>query len=62
MEADTSLTIYDGGSDQAEMIGNPYEAMNETKISTSRNQIFVDLHTKGKKACIRLNAIVIESK
>ena len=63
MEADASfLKIYDGGSEQAEMISNLKGAMNGTKISTPRNQIFVILHTNGNNASIRLNAKVIESK
>ena len=56
------LIIYDGGSELAEMIGNVYGAINDTKISTPRNQIYVVLHTNGKNASIRLNATVIKSK
>ena len=63
MEADTDfLMIYDGGSEQAEMIDKINGAMNGTKISTPRNQIFVTISTNGKNASIRLNAAVIESK
>ena len=64
MEANTGyLTIYDGGSEQAEIIANLNGAMNDTKISTARNQIFVVLHANGQKnASIRLNATVIQSK
>ena len=64
MEANTGyLTIYDGGSEQAEIIANLNGAMNDTKISTPRNQIFVVLHTNGNNnANIRLNATVIECK
>ena len=64
MEANTGyLTIYEGGSEQAEIIVNLNGAMNETKISTPRNQIFVVLHTNGQKnASIRLNATVSQSK
>ena len=64
MEADTSfLTIYDGGSEQAEMIANLSTTINDTKISTPRNQIFVVLHANGNNnASIRLNATVIQSK
>ena len=54
--------IYDGGSEQAEMIGNLNGEINDTKISTPRNQVFVVLHTNGKNASIRLNATVIKSK
>ena len=63
MEADTGfLMIYDGGSEQAEIIGNLNGEINDTKISTPRNQVFVVLHTNGKNASIRLNATVIKSK
>ena len=64
MEANTGyLTIYDGGSEQAEIIANLNGAMNDTKISTPRNQIFVVLHTNGQKnASIRLNSTVSQSK
>ena len=64
MEANTGyLTIYDGGSEQAEMIANLNGAMNDTKISTPRNQIFVVLHANGQNSTsIRLNATAIESK
>ena len=54
--------IYDGGSEQAEMIGNLNGEINNTKISTPRNQVFVVLNTKGRNASIRLNATVIKSK
>ena len=64
MEANTGyLTIYDGGSKQAEIIANLNGAMIDNKISTPRNQIFVVLHRNGKNnASIRLNATVLESK
>ena len=63
METDASfLTIYDGGSEQAEIIKTLNTAMNNTKISTPRNQIFVVFNTKGNNlANIRLNAAIIES-
>ena len=61
MEANTGyLTIYDGGSEQAEIIANLNGAMNDTKISTPRNQIFVVLHTNN--ASVQLNATVLKSK
>ena len=64
MEAEIgSFLIYDGGSEKAEMIANINATMNGTKISTSRNQIFVVLYTNGKNnASIRFNARVIKSK
>ena len=54
------LSIYDGGSQHAMIIGNLNEAINDTKISTPRNQIFVVLHRNN--ASVRLNATVIKSK
>ena len=55
--------MYNGGSEQAEIIANLHGTMNGTKISTSMNQIFVVLHRNGKNnASIRLNATVLESK
>ena len=64
MEADTSfLEIYDGGSEQAEMISKLKEAMNGTKISTPKNQIFLVLNINGNNPInVRLNAEIIESK
>ena len=57
-----SFLIYDGGSVNAEMIANLNGTKKGTKISTSRNQIFVLLHTNGNNGIIRLNSEVIESK
>ena len=51
------LKIYDGGSEKAEIISNL-----DIVISTSRNQIFVLLHTNGNNGIIRLDSEVIESK
>ena len=64
MEADTGfLMVYDGGSEQAEIIGNLNGEINDTKISTPRNQIFVILNTNGNNnASVRLNATVLKSK
>ena len=63
IEADTAfLLVYDGGSEQAEIIGNFDKEINDVKISTPRNQLFVVFHTNGKNASIRLNATVIKSK
>ena len=64
IEADAgSLTIYDGGSENAEIIGTLTSAINDTKISTPRNQIFVVLDKNRKNnSSIRLNATVFKSK
>ena len=59
MEANAGyFTIYDGGSENAGIIGNLKES-NDTKISTPRNQIFVVLHTNN--ASVQLNATVLKS-
>ena len=64
MEANAAyFTIYDGGSNHAEMIGNLNGAIYNTKISTPRNQIFVVLDTNGNNnARVQLNATIIKSK
>ena len=64
MEDDTSfLTIHEGGGEQAEIIDTLNTTMNNTRISTPRNQIFVVFNTNGNNpANIRLNAKIIESK
>ena len=64
MEADAGyVTIYNGGSKQAEIIGNLYGSVNDTKISSPRNQIFVVLETSGKhNKSIRFNSTVLKSK
>ena len=58
----SNFKIYDGGSEQAEMIANLSGEMTGAKISTPRNQVFVVLNTNGRNASIRLNATVIKSK
>ena len=63
MENDDSLLIiYDGGSEQAEMIANLNSAMNGTKISTPRNQIFAVIYTNGQTSEMKLNARIVERK
>ena len=64
MEVDDGyFMIYDGGNEYAEIIGNLNGAMNNTKISTPRNQIFVVLDKNRKNnSSIRLNATVFKSK
>ena len=58
---DSSLIIYDGGSEQAEMIANLNNA-NSTKISTPRNQIFAVIYTNGQTSEMKLNARIVERK
>ena len=63
MEVDADfLSIYDGGSNQAEMIAYLKGTMNGTKISIARNQMYVVLHTNGNNVSIRLNATIIKRK
>ena len=63
IEADTGfVTIYDGGSDKAEMIVELNDVMNGSKISTPRNQLFLTLHTPGRNTSIRINAAIIKSE
>ena len=63
MEADTNfLTIYNGGSEQAENITMLTRSMNETQISTPSNQLFVVLNSKEKSLNVKFNATVLESK
>ena len=63
MENDNSLLIiYDGGSEQAEMIANLNSAMIGTKISTPRNQIYAVIYTNGLTSKMNINAAIIEGK
>ena len=60
MEGDAIfLNIYDGGSEQAEIIKALHTTTNDTKISTPRNQIYIVLNTNGN---MRLNVEILESK
>ena len=62
MENDNSLLIiYDGGSEQAEIIANLNNA-NSTKISTPRNQIFAVIYTNGQTSEMKFNARIVERK
>ena len=56
------LTIYDGGSDQAELIANLTGKMNETKISIFGNQMFVVFHANEAIGKTGFHAIIFESK
>ena len=64
MEANAGyFTVYDGGSEHADIIGSFNKTMNDTKISTLRNQIFVVLDTNGKNiSSVRFYATVLRSK
>ena len=53
------LTIYEGGSEQAEIIKTLNTTTYDTKISTPRNQIYIVLNTNGN---MRLNVEILESK
>ena len=55
MENDNSLLIiYDGGSEQAEMIANLNSAMNGTKISKGREISSVLTYLLNHHICARL--------
>ena len=56
------LTIYDGGSDQVQMIANLTGQMNETKISIFGNQMFVVFHTNEVVGKTGFRAIILQSK
>ena len=57
------LTLYDGGSDQAVILSKLNGTMNDSKISTSRNQVFAVLNINGiSTASLRLYAVIIKSK
>ena len=63
MEAYTGfLTIHDGGSEQADVLDTLNGTMNDIKMSTPRNQLFLLLQLNGNKASMRLNATVSKSK
>ena len=56
------LKIFDGGSEHADLIASINKAIDGTKISSPRNQIFVVLDTSGNDGSLRFNAAVIDSK
>ena len=63
MEDDTSfLTIHEGGGEQAEIIETLNTTMNNTRISTPRNQIFAVIYTNGQTSEMKLNARIVERK
>ena len=56
------LDIYNGGSDNSEMVANLTGQMNDTKISISGNQMFVVLKTNHEIVSKGFHALIMESK
>ena len=56
------LEIYNGGSDNSEMLAKLTGQMNETEISIPGNQIFVVFKTNHKIVRKGFHALIIESK
>ena len=56
------LDIYNGGSDDSEMVANLTGAMNDTKISISGNQMFVVFKTNHEIISKGFHALILESK
>ena len=56
------LDIYNGGSDDSEMIAKLTGQMNDTKISISGNQMFVVFKTNHEIISKGFHALILESK
>ena len=56
------LEIYNGGSDDSEMVANLTGLMNDTKISISGNQMFLVFKTNNKIVSKGFHAMILESK
>ena len=56
------LEIYNGGSDDSEMVAMSTGQMNDTKISISGNQMFLVFQTNHKIVRKGFHALIIESK
>ena len=56
------LEIYNGGSDDSEMVANLTGLMNDTKISISGNQMFLVFKTNNEIVSKGFHALIIESK
>ena len=56
------LDIYNGGSDDSEMVAILTDQMNDTTISISGNQMFVVFKTNHKIVAKGFHALVLESK
>ena len=56
------LEIYNGGSDDSEMVANLTGLMNDTKISISGNQMFLVFKTNNEIVSKGFHALIMESK
>ena len=56
------LDIYNGGSDDSEMVANLTGTMNYPNISISGNQMFVVFKTNHEIVVKGFHALIIESK
>ena len=56
------LDIYNGGSDDSEMVANLTGLMNDTKISISGNQMFLVFKTNNEIVSKGFHAMILESK
>ena len=56
------LSIYDGGSDDSEMVAKLTGQMNGTKISIQGNQMFVVFNTNEDSVIKGFHALIMESK
>ena len=56
------LEIYNGVSDDSEMVANLTGLMNDTKISISGNQMFLVFKTNNEIVRKGFHALIIESK
>ena len=56
------LEIYNGGSDDSEMVANLTGLMNDTKISISGNQMFLVFKTNHEIVREGFHAMILESK
>ena len=61
-DANDFLAIYNGGSDDSEMVANLTGSMNDTKVSISGNQMFVVFKTNNDIVAKGFHALIIESK
>ena len=56
------LEIYNGVSDDSEMVANLTGLMNDTKISISGNQMFLVFKTNNEIVSKGFHAMILESK
>ena len=61
-DANDFLEVYNGGSDDSEMVANLTGLMNDTKISISGNQMFLVFKTNNEIVSKGFHAMILESK